>query len=78
MAIADDGNGVPSLFGSYNPLFRRGGGAAINWQIRKDLILTLGYLADSPNVSSAKNGLFDGGYNALAHLVYYGKQGSIL
>ena len=28
--IADDGNGVPSLFGSYNPLFRRGGGGEGN------------------------------------------------
>ncbi|NJM68985.1 MAG: iron uptake porin [Scytonema sp. RU_4_4] len=76
--IADDGNGVPSLFGSYNPLFRRGGGgAAMNWNINKDLILTLGYLADNPNLPSEKNGLFDGGYNALAHLVYYGKQGAL-
>jgi len=76
--IADDGNGVPSLFGSYSPLFRRGGGgAAINWNINQDLVLTLGYLANNPNFSSAKNGLFDGGYNALAHLVYYGKQGAI-
>ncbi|RCJ33945.1 hypothetical protein A6769_23150 [Nostoc punctiforme NIES-2108] len=76
--IADDGNGVPSLFGSYSPLFRRGGGgAAANWNITKDLVLTLGYLASSPNVPSGSNGLFDGGYNALAHLAYYGKQGAI-
>ncbi|MDZ8223502.1 iron uptake porin [Nostoc sp. ChiVER01] len=76
--IADDGNGVPSLFGSYSPLFRRGGGgAAANWNITKDLVLTLGYLASSPNVPSASNGLFDGGYNALAHLAYYGEQGAI-
>ena len=76
--IADDGNGVPSLFGSYSPLFRRGGGgAAANWNITKDLVLTVGYLASSPNTPSAKNGLFDGGYNALAHLAYYGEQGAI-
>ncbi|MEH2276265.1 MAG: iron uptake porin [Nostoc sp.] len=76
--IADDGNGVPSLFGSYSPLFRRGGGgAAANWNISKDFVLTLGYLASSPNVPSASSGLFDGGYNALAHLAYYGKQGAI-
>ncbi|MBW4670199.1 MAG: iron uptake porin [Cyanomargarita calcarea GSE-NOS-MK-12-04C] len=76
--IADDGNGVPSLFGSYSPLFRRGGGgAAANWNITKDLVLTLGYLANNPNLSLAKNGLFDGGYNALAHLVYYGKEGAL-
>lgn len=75
--IADDGNGVPSLFGSYSPLFRRGGGgAAVNWYMSKNLVLTLGYLADNPNLSSARNGLFDGGYNALAHLEYYGEQGA--
>ncbi|QSJ14916.1 carbohydrate porin [Nostoc sp. UHCC 0702] len=75
--IADDGNGVPSLFGSYSPLFRRGGGgAAVNWNMSKNLVLTLGYLADNPNLTSARNGLFDGGYNALAHLEYYGKQGA--
>ncbi|WP_193195352.1 iron uptake porin [Nostoc sp. MG11] len=76
--IADDGNGVPSLFGSYSLLFRRGGGgAAANWKITNDLVLTLGYLANIPNVPLARNGLFDGGYNALAHLTYYGKQGSV-
>ncbi|MBH8563320.1 carbohydrate porin [Nostoc sp. CENA67] len=75
--IADDGNGVPSLFGSYSPLFRRGGGGgAVNWHMSKNLVLTLGYLADNPNLSSARHGLFDGGYNALAHLEYYGKQGA--
>ncbi len=76
--IADDGNGVPSLFGQYSPLFRRGGGgAAVNWKLTEDLILTLGYLAGNSNVPSEKNGLFDGGYNALAHLTYYGKQGAV-
>lgn len=76
--IADDGNGVPSLFGSYNPLFRRGGGgAAANWEIVEDLTLTLGYLADNPNLPSEKNGLFNGGYNSLAHLYYLGERGAI-
>lgn len=76
--IADDGNGIPSLFGSYNPLFRRGGGgAAVNWHITDDLVLTLGYLADNPNSPSEKNGLFNGGYNALAHLLYVGENGGI-
>ncbi|MDM9382184.1 iron uptake porin [Chlorogloeopsis sp. ULAP01] len=76
--IADDGNGVPSLFGEYSPLFRRGGGgAAVNWKLADELVLTLGYLVINPNFPSEKNGLFDGGYNALAHLVYYGKQGAV-
>ncbi|GAB1539290.1 iron uptake porin [Scytonema sp. NUACC21] len=76
--IADDGNGIPSLFGQYNPVFRRGGGGtAVNWKLSKDLTLTVGYLANNPNISSDKNGLFNGGYNALAHLVYYAKQGAV-
>lgn len=76
--IADDGNGIPSLFGKNSLLFERGGGgAAANWRISKDLVLTLGYLANSPNNPTVKSGLFDGGYNALAHLVYYTKQGAI-
>jgi len=76
--IADDGNGIPSLFGKNSFLFERGGGgAAVNWSIRKDLVLTVGYLANNPNIPTQNNGLFDGGYNALAHLVYYAKQGAI-
>ncbi len=74
--IADDGNGIPSLFGQYSPLFRRGGGgAAVNWNIAQNLILTMGYLAGSPEVPFGSNGIFNGGYNALAHLAYYGNQG---
>jgi len=69
--IADDGNGVPSLFGSYSPFFRRGGGGAgINWDFTNELTLTVGYLADNPDNSLSGNGLFNGGYNALAHLTY--------
>ncbi|MBD2355646.1 carbohydrate porin [Tolypothrix sp. FACHB-123] len=76
--VADDGNGIPSLFGKNSLLFERGGGgAAVNWKISSDLVLTLGYLANSPNNPAPQNGLFDGGYNALAHLVYYGQQGAI-
>ncbi|WP_242048248.1 MULTISPECIES: iron uptake porin [Nostocaceae] len=77
-SIADDGNGVLSLFGSYSPIFRRGGGGVgANWNITQDLVLTLGYLASSPNNPTEKNGLFDGGYNALAHLVYHGQKGAV-
>nr|MDZ8006082.1 iron uptake porin [Nostoc sp. DedSLP05] len=76
--IGDDGNGIPSLFGKNSFLFERGGGgAAVNWSISKDLVLTLGYLANTPNETTQSSGLFNGGYNALAHLVYYGKQGAI-
>lgn len=76
--IADDGNGVPSLFGSYSPIFRRGGGGVgANWEFTEDLTLTIGYLADNPDSPLQGNGLFNGGYNALAHLVYLGERGAI-
>ena len=76
--IADDGNGVPSLFGAYSPFFRRGGGGAgINWDFTDKLTLTVGYLADNPDNSLSGNGLFNGGYNALAHLTYIGDKGAV-
>ncbi|HIK16851.1 MAG TPA: carbohydrate porin [Leptolyngbyaceae cyanobacterium M33_DOE_097] len=69
--IADDGLGIPSRFGEYNPFYRRGGGgAALNWKFTDDLILTVGYLAAAPNDPSDKAGLFNGGYLAMAQLVY--------
>ncbi|HEY9853494.1 MAG TPA: iron uptake porin [Leptolyngbyaceae cyanobacterium] len=76
--IASDSLGIPSRFGQYSPLYRRGGGgAAINWNLRKDLLLTLGYLAGDASNPSAKYGLFNGVYHALAQLVYYGDRGAI-
>ena len=74
--IADDGNGVPSLFGAYDPVFRRGGGGVgANWEFSEELSLTVGYLADNPDSPLQENGLFNGGYNALAHLIYLGDRG---
>ena len=76
--VADDSQGIPSLFGEYSPLYRRGGGgAAINWKIVENLNLTLGYLAGRPNIPTDANGLFNGTYNALAQLAYYGDWGAI-
>jgi len=76
--IADDGNGVLSLFGAYSPFFRRGGGGAgINWDFTDKLTLTVGYLAGNPNNSLSGNGLFNGVYNALAHLTYIGEEGAL-
>jgi hypothetical protein len=76
--VADDSQGIPSLFGEYSPLYRRGGGgAAVNWDIQENLILTLGYLAGRPYDTTNGNGLFNGLYNALAQLAYYGDWGAI-
>jgi hypothetical protein len=76
--IASDSLGIPSKFGEYSPLYRRGGGGgAINWNISTNLILTVGYLAGDANIPQEKNGLFDGSYNALAQLAYRGDWGGI-
>ena len=75
---SDDGNGIPSLFGQYDPILRRGGGGAgINWDFTDELRLTVGYLADNPDSPLSGNGLFNGGYNALAHLTFIGEKGGV-
>ncbi|XGV99504.1 MAG: iron uptake porin [Leptolyngbya sp. BL-A-14] len=77
-SIADDGMGIPSVFGEYSPFYRQGGGGgAINWNITNDLVLTVGYLAIDANVPNSKNGLFNGGYSAMAQLAYTGNWGGI-
>jgi hypothetical protein len=77
-SVADDGLGIPSQFGEYSPFYRRGGGGgALNWNITKDIILTAGYLAFNPDIPLAGNGLFNGGYNAMAQLAFYGNWGAI-
>jgi hypothetical protein len=76
--IADDSLGIPSAFGEYNPIYRQGGGGgAINWSLRQNLVLTLGYLVGSPNNPAPGNGLFNGKYYGLAQLAYYLPQGAI-
>lgn len=76
--IPDDGLGVPSLFGQYSPFYRQGGGgAAFNLNFNENLIFTAGYLAGGANNPLEKNGLFDGGYSAMAQLALYGKNGAI-
>jgi hypothetical protein len=76
-SIADDSRGIPSLFGEYSPLYRRGGdGAAVNWEIANNLTLTLGYLAGRANDPSDGAGLFNGTYHALAQLALTGDWGA--
>ncbi|WP_250124570.1 iron uptake porin [Chroococcidiopsis sp. CCMEE 29] len=76
--IADDSQGIPSLFGEYSPLYRRGGGGgAVNWNINENLILTLGYLAEDSANPADGNGLFNGSYHALAQLALYGDWGEL-
>lgn len=76
--IASDSLGIPSKFGEYNPIYRRGGGGgAVNWDISKNLVLTVGYLSGDANIPRPKNGLFNSSYNALAQLAYYGESGAV-
>lgn len=76
--IADDSLGIPSKFGEYSPLYRRGGGGgALNWNITKELLLTVGYVATDNANPDEGSGLFNGGYNALAQLAYYLDNGAI-
>lgn len=76
--IASDSEGIPSKFGQYSPIYRRGGGgAAVNWTVAKNLTLTVGYVAGNPNLSQQSNGLFNGSYNALVQLAYRGDRGAI-
>lgn len=77
-SVADDSRGIPSLFGEYSPLYRQGGGGvAVDWSIQDNLNLTLGYLAASASNPTDGNGLFNGQYNALAQLAYYGDWGAV-
>ncbi len=43
----------------------------------KDIVFTAGYLAFNPEIPLQKNGLFDGGYNAMAQLAFYGDWGAV-
>ncbi len=66
----DGDTGALSNFGTRNPIYYpvAGSGAALRHQFSKNLELTLGYLANTPNDPSQKNGLFNGGYGAIGQL----------
>lgn len=76
--VADDSLGVPSKFGEYNLVYRRGGGGAgINWEIADNLELSFGYLAGDANSQEVGEGLFNGTYHALAQLAWRTEKGAI-
>lgn len=81
------GAGAVSRFGRYGSIYRVGnngnaaGGAGVSavYSFNKDFRLELGYVSDvgsdgGSNVPTARNGLFNGSYGALAQVVYSGKQ----
>ncbi|MBD2386758.1 iron uptake porin [Cylindrospermum sp. FACHB-282] len=68
----DGGFGALSTFGTRNPIYNQisGAGLAVNQYFSRNVSLSLAYLA-APGVANnpaPKNGLFDGGYGALAQL----------
>jgi hypothetical protein len=66
----DGGDGALSTFGTRNPIYYQmdGAGLGVTHEFSDKLALSLGYLANSANNPSANNGLFNGGYGALAQL----------
>ncbi|MBD2205005.1 iron uptake porin [Calothrix sp. FACHB-1219] len=68
----DGGFGALSTFGTRNPIYYQmdGAGLGVNYDFSDKLALSLGYLANSNNDPSAGNGLFNGGYGALAQLTF--------
>ena len=66
----DGGSGAVSHFGTRNPIYYlvNGAGIGIKHDFNKNLQLSLGYLANSPNNPQSGNGLFDGAYGGIAQL----------
>lgn len=68
----DGGSGAISTFGTRNPIYYKmdGAGLGITQNFGDRLALSLAYLASDANNPNRKNGLFDGGYGALAQLTF--------
>lgn len=69
----DGGNGALSRFGQFNPIYRIGGngaGIGVNFKLGEAIRFDAGYLANRANDPSAKAGLFNGNYSALAQLSF--------
>ncbi len=68
----DGANGAISLFGNRPSIYFavQGAGAAIRHKLSNNTELSLGYLARNGNNPAPGNGLFGGGYGALAQLTF--------
>ncbi|MGB5595346.1 MAG: iron uptake porin, partial [Crocosphaera sp.] len=76
--IDDESRGIPSLFGEYSPVYRRGGGGGgINWDITENLELSLAYVGGDPNDPKQGKGLFNGTYHTIAQLALTGEKGKV-
>ena len=78
--LASDSQGSISRFGRFNPIYRQGAGGAgvtANYKFSNQFSIAAGYLGIGSGTSSlgasdpsAKNGLFDGSYAALAQVAF--------
>ncbi|MGK7956934.1 MAG: iron uptake porin, partial [Crocosphaera sp.] len=76
--IDDESRGIPSLFGEYSPVYRRGGGGGgINWDMTKNLQLSLAYVGGDPNDPQQGKGLFNGTYHTIAQLALSLEKGQV-
>ncbi|MDJ0846718.1 iron uptake porin [Crocosphaera sp.] len=76
--VNDESRGIPSLFGEYSPVYRRGGGGGgINWDMTKNLQLSLAYVGGDPNDPQQGKGLFNGTYHTIAQLALSLEKGQV-
>ncbi|OUL37060.1 hypothetical protein BV372_03985 [Nostoc sp. T09] len=68
----DGGLGALSSFGTRNPIYYQmnGAGLGVNYDFSEQLALSLGYLTGAANDPTPGNGLFNGGYGALAQITF--------
>jgi hypothetical protein len=69
--FSEELTGAISRFGRFNPIYYQGlegTGASVHYQLSDAIGLSVGYLAPSANDPSAKAGLFNGAFAALAQL----------
>jgi hypothetical protein len=66
------GTGSLSLFGQRNPIYAIGNGAGLglNYDLNRNLSLSVGYLAGNAENPAEQNGLFDGKNSVLAQLTF--------
>ncbi len=70
--VQSSGSGAISRFGRYNPIYREASGAGfgVNYQLSDRASFSLAYLATDADNPDDKEGLFNGGYGALAQLTF--------
>ncbi|HEY9656742.1 MAG TPA: iron uptake porin, partial [Crinalium sp.] len=68
----DGGSGALSQFGTRNPIYYlvNGAGIGITHEFSDNLELSLGYLANEPEIPTPGSGLFNGPFGAIAQLTF--------